>query len=326
MRVGWLLVGDERVASSRIQALTIHTELARRGIRSDILSMPRSFDTRLHWKAPRRWLEAIWRRRDVLIFQKVESSRAARLARLSRRMGTRIVFLQADARESPMYALADVVVVSSAELARLLVPLCEARIVVIEDAIDLPRDVQAVPSARTQGLRVLWIGGRLNFPALDTLAPVLERPEFADLELITVSDHPEAKVAWSPAAAVREILAADLSLIPCLSSSAARAKSNNRLTVLMGAGLPVIATPIPAYRAIVEPGVTGCLAEGTEEWASSLRALRDPALRRRMGEAARTAAWERYAPNVVADRWEALLQEIVDRRESSARGARHVTG
>ena len=124
-----------------------------------------------------------------------------------------------------------------------------------------------------------------------------------------------SKVAWSPAAAVREILAADLSLIPCLDSPAARAKSNNRLTVLMGAGLPVIATPIPAYRAIVEPGVTGCLAEGTEEWASSLRALRDPALRRRMGEAARTAAWERYAPNVVADRWEALLQEIVDRRE-----------
>jgi hypothetical protein len=306
-------VGDERVASSRIQALTIHSELTRRGIRSEILSMPRSFDTRLHWKAPRRWLEAAWRRRDVLIFQKVESSRAARLARLARRMGTRIVFLQSDARESRMYGLADVVVVSSAELGRLLEPLCESSIAVIEDAIDLPREVAAVPTPRTKGLRVLWIGGRLNFPSLDAISPVLARPEFADLELVTVSDHPEAKVAWSPAAAPREIVAADLAVIPCLDTPGARAKSNNRLTVLMGAALPVIATPIPAYRAILEPGITGFLAENADEWAASLRALRDPALRRRVGQAARVSAWERYSPELIADRWEALLEEVVGR-------------
>src|SRR5213594_1044282 len=100
LRVGWLLAGDERVASSRIQGFLVHRQLQARGIGSEILNAPEAFDTRLHWKAPRRWLEATLRRRDVLIFQKVESSRARRLARLARRFGTKIVFLQADLHDS----------------------------------------------------------------------------------------------------------------------------------------------------------------------------------------------------------------------------------
>src|SRR5712691_7902434 len=261
MRVGWLLVGDDRIASARIQGMAIHRELVLRGIRSEILNNPRDFDTRLHWKVLRRWYEATLRKRDVLIFQKVESSRAARFARLARRMGTRIVFLQADVRESRFYRIANCVVVSSAELARQVQPICPAPITVIEDAIDLPRNVMASPTRRTQKLRVLWIGGRMNFPSLERIRPLFSLPDFADFELVTVSDHPEAMVEWSAQTASREILAADLAVIPCLDAPASRAKSNNRLTLFMAAGLPVIASPIPAYGAIVEPGENGFLAE-----------------------------------------------------------------
>ena len=313
LRVGWLLVGNERVASARIQGLSMHRELRQRGVRSEILSMPSSFDTRLRWKAPRRWFEALGHRRDVLIFQKVESSRAVRYARLARRVGTRIVFLQADARDSAMYRVAHRVVVSSAELARLLGPRTPVGITVIEDAIDHPRDVVAQTTDRRSGLTVLWIGARANFLSLDRIRPVLERPEFRDLRLVTVSDHPDADVQWSTEAARREIVTADLAVIPCLDSPVAQAKSNNRLTMLMGAGLAVIASPIPSYRAVIEPGRNGFLAESTEDWASALRALRDPDARRTMGEAARRSAWTRFAPEVIAGRWESLLEELVGR-------------
>jgi len=313
LRVGWLLVGNERVASARIQGLAMHREMRQRGIRSEILSMPTSFDTRLRWKAPRRWFEALGHRRDVLIFQKVESSRAVRYARLARRVGTRIIFLQADARDSAMYKVAHRVVVSSGELARLLEPLTPGKITVIEDAIEHPRDVITEPGDRREGLKVLWIGARANFASLDRIRPILNRREFRDLRLVTVSDHPEADVVWSTEAARREIMTADLAVIPCLDTPIARAKSNNRLTMLMGAGLSVIASPIPAYRTVVEHGRSGFLAESPEDWAAALSALRDPETRRAMGEAARLSAWSRFAPEVVAGRWESLLEALAGR-------------
>jgi hypothetical protein len=284
--------------------------------------MPATFDTRLRWKAPRRWFEAIGHRRDVLIFQKVESSRAVRYARLARRVGTRIIFLQADARDSAMYRVAHRIVVPSSELARLLQPCTPVPITVIEDAIDLPRDVSARTSDRREGLTLLWVGARANFPSLERIRPVLERPEFRDLRLVTVSDHPDADVPWSAESVHREIASADIAVIPCLDTPAAQAKSNNRLTMLMGAGLPVISSPIPAYRSVVEPGRNGFLAEGAEDWASALRTLRDPETRKALAEGARRSAWSRFAPELIAGRWKTLLEELVGRRAMSLAGER----
>ena len=43
VRIGWFLVGDERVASSRMQGLCVHRELVARGVRSEILAAPERF-------------------------------------------------------------------------------------------------------------------------------------------------------------------------------------------------------------------------------------------------------------------------------------------
>jgi glycosyltransferase involved in cell wall biosynthesis len=182
--------------------------------------------------------------------------------------------------------------------------------------------VSARPSDRREGLSLLWVGARANFPSLDRIRPILERPEFRDLRLVTVSDHPDADVPWSTESARREIAAADIAVIPCLDTPAALAKSNNRLTMLMGAGLPVIASPIPAYRTVVESGRNGFLAEGSEDWASALRTLRDPETRKVLAEGARRTAWSRFAPELIAGRWESLLEELVGRQGLSLAGER----
>ena len=289
----------------------MHRQLLARGVHSEILGAPAGFDTRLHWKAPRRWFEAVCRRRDALIFQKVESSRAVRFARLVRSIGSRVIFVQADYRDSPLYAVSDRVVVPSVELARQLGNLCRAPMTVIEDPIDIPPDLQTVPSSRTSGLRLLWIGNGQNFPSLDALRSVLQQPRFGDMTLITVSDHPEASVPWSEVTAREQMLSADIGVIPCLDTPAARAKSNNRLTMLMAAGLPVIASPIPAYTAIIEPGSNGLLARTVDEWGTGLLALRQAAARRALGAEARRTAWQRFAPEVIASRWVMLLSELL---------------
>jgi hypothetical protein len=226
----------------------------------------------------------------------VEPSRAVRYARLARRVGTRIVFLQADARDSAMYRVAHRVVVSSSELARLLEPRTPGKIMVIEDAIDHPRDVVAMPGDKREGLKVLWIGARANFESLDRIRPVLARPELRDLRLVTVSDHPTRTSSGRPRPRAARSPTPTWPSSPRLDTPIARAKSNNRLTMLMGAGLSVIASPIPAYRTVVESGRNGYLAESPEEWAAALTALRDPDVRRTMGEAARQSAWSRFAP------------------------------
>ena len=74
-----------------------------------------------------------------------------------------------------------------------------------------------------------------------------------------------------------------------------RRKSENRLTLKMGVGLPVVASPIPAYEQVIDHGRNGLLAESRQDWIDHLSALRDPALRRRLGEQARASVLERYS-------------------------------
>lgn len=311
LSIGWILVGDERVASARLQGWVIHRELRARGLDSRVLNDPAAFDVRLRWKAPRRWREALLRRRRVLVFQKVESSRAVKLARLARRLGTKIVFAQTDPRDSPLYPIAHAVVASSRELARVLESRCPAPLEVIEDSLEYPRELRAEPSERREGLRLLWVGHRFNFPALEPLRALLARPEHADLELVTLSDHPEASRPWSPEAVEEAMRESDVAVVPSGETPRDLAKSNNRLTLFMGVGLPVVATPLPSYREVATHGRDAFLARGPEEWDRALRSLRDPALRRRLGAAARETAWSRFAPELVAARWEALFRRLV---------------
>jgi glycosyltransferase involved in cell wall biosynthesis len=65
----------------------------------------------------------------------------------------------------------------------------------------------------------------------------------------------------------------------------------------LAAGLPVLATNVGYLGEQVDDGVTGYLIEPGDEHAladAALRLIRDPALRRTMGAAARRAAEERF--------------------------------
>ena len=78
----------------------------------------------------------------------------------------------------------------------------------------------------------------------------------------------------------------------------------------------------PAYRTVVESGRDGFLAESSEDWASALRTLRDPEARRSMADAARRSAWMRVAPELIAGRWESLLEELVGKPSLELAGER----
>jgi glycosyltransferase involved in cell wall biosynthesis len=110
---------------------------------------------------------------------------------------------------------------------------------------------------------------------------------------------------------------ADIGIIPIDASPAHepgsnapkwKVKSENRLTMKMCAGLPVVATPIPAYEPVIEQGHNGFLARSRRDWIQCLEALRDPDARREIGQRARESVLVRYSMDEQARRLIAVLE------------------
>ena len=127
------------------------------------------------------------------------------------------------------------------------------------------------------------------------------------LDFLRFATHPRiAREAWDAEGVYRHLLAADVGIIPVATGNGYDAaqpspppswmvKSENRLTLKMAIGLPVVATPIPAYLPIVDQGVNGFLALTRQEWLECLQQLRDPARRRDVGAAARASVISLYS-------------------------------
>lgn len=147
----------------------------------------------------------------------------------------------------------------------------------------------------------------------------LRKPQHR-LRQIGMALHPRISVhAWHAEGVYEQLVKADLGIVPIDAAPQLRAdqppppwyvKSENRLTLKMSVGLPVIATPIPAYHSAVVQGKTAYLASTHEEWLAALGRLRDPEHRIAMGQAARLAASESYSMQRQADLLRAVLQPV----------------
>jgi glycosyltransferase involved in cell wall biosynthesis len=127
-------------------------------------------------------------------------------------------------------------------------------------------------------------------------------------------------VAWDPFGVYARMCEADIGIIPIdtlpahtpgLAAPSWKVKSENRLTMKMAIGLPVIATPIPSYEPVIEQGHTGFLARSAAEWMACFEQLRDPDRRAAIGTAARQAALRRYSMQEQARLLVAALRELV---------------
>jgi glycosyltransferase involved in cell wall biosynthesis len=86
------------------------------------------------------------------------------------------------------------------------------------------------------------------------------------------------------------------------------------LAEAMAVGLPSVVSRIPANVQLIDDGVHGYLPPVGDDaaMANALASLfRDPALRARMGCAARQRVVDNYSTGQVADRYEALFAEVL---------------
>jgi glycosyltransferase involved in cell wall biosynthesis len=94
---------------------------------------------------------------------------------------------------------------------------------------------------------------------------------------------------------------ADISIAPLEKTAFNDAKSNIKFLEASALAIPSVCSPRAEFRAAINHGVTGYLAETTDDWLASLLALVDGAEQRReVGNAARASACERYDLDLIA--------------------------
>jgi glycosyltransferase involved in cell wall biosynthesis len=196
------------------------------------------------------------------------------------------------------------------------------QVTILPTSID-PRKY-AVGAAKPEAtLDLVWIGSTSTRKYLAQALPALERAaeRVPNLRLKIVADFglassrlPIVPIAWSERTEAAELASAHIGIAPLPDNDWTRGKCALKLLQYMAAGLPVVASPVGANREAVEHGVTGLLADTTEEWAAALaRLAADPALRASMGEAGRVRVAERFAEERTFARMHAVLESLCGR-------------
>lgn len=170
-----------------------------------------------------------------------------------------------------------------------------------------------------------WTGISHNLRELEPFAEMLARVlRETDAQLLLVAerfDTPWLKrlpaerlvtVKWSPASETSALAQVHVGLMPLAKTDFNLGKCGFKLIQYMARGIPGIATPWGANTSIVRHGVDGYLADTVDAWEDALMTLgRDPALRERLGRAARERFESNYSIAAVLPRFLEVFRRVV---------------
>ena len=311
--IAWLLYGDRSLASSRLQGYLIDDELRARGFRSRVAVAPPFPVKDVPWPVEAHGAAARVLGAHVVVFQKLGGRRAEALRDALAAAGAATVYVHCDdepANELPLRC--DAIVCSSRHLARCYEDRGAHTVTTIPDPAEAwiePEAVNGTPKHPGR-LRLVWIGYRRSWETVDRLRKLLAGRGLDDYELVTVSNHPDADVQWSPEAERSIVAEADIGVVPVRSDSSALAKSSNRVVALMAQGLPVVADRLPAYEEVIVDGANGFLCDGVDDWVRALEALRSAEVRRQVARAGRESIDPRFRLSTIVDEWIDVFQRV----------------
>lgn len=291
---------------------------------------------------------------EIVYFQKVHGDSAVALAQELHAYGIKTVFGVCDLVDEAMARTTDATITVTEHLKNLYPVQLQPKIFVVQDGIEQPArhkiDWGTHSGSRMQPLRAVlvtsvaldrlpvldnppsWLQVTIvgRYPAADDWQrrfrearwQFIGQPDWpARLDYLQFLTNPRIKrQAWNIDRVYAAMQQADIGIIPIETKEAHGAmtgwqvKSENRLTLKMAMGLPVIATPIPAYEPVIVQGQNGFLTNDKTEWLQALTALRDPSLRRSIGQQARRSALAGYSMELQAERLIAVLRGLMTER------------
>lgn len=289
---------------------------------------------------------------QIVFFQKVFGESVLALARELRQSGIKTIFSICDLVVPYLCAATDATIVVTNYLKSLYPKELQSKISVVHDGIERPQSQKTNWSTNSgsasQPLKAVLV---TSF-SLDKLPLLVSPPDWIQVTIVGrypaahsrrkkwqanrweltqkrnwterldylkfLADRRITCEAWGPDSVYDQLLAADIGIIPIQPDpvrdtvAAWKVKSENRLTLMMSTGLPVVATPIPSYEEVIEQGINGYLAQDISEWMTYLSTLRDPELRRQIGQQARHTALQGYSMDLQAKRLIAVLQSVYE--------------
>ncbi|MBU2575130.1 MAG: glycosyltransferase family 4 protein [Elusimicrobia bacterium] len=161
------------------------------------------------------------------------------------------------------------------------------------------------PAGTTGPVCVGWIGHPATTCYLKRLLGVLDelrklRPETKFLFIGATSpdlgDFGQYSVNWSLETEVELLSKIDIGLMPLADNEWTRGKGGYKLLQYMAMGIPSLASPVEINRELTEDGRTGFLPDSPDAWLKNLTTLLDnPDLRRELGKNARDRAVKKYS-------------------------------
>jgi len=190
----------------------------------------------------------------------------------------------------------------------------------ISSSVDAGRFVPSNAYEGGDGVTIGWTGTYSTKPFLDLLRPVFQRlAERVRFKLRVIGNFEYELpgvdlevVRWSKEKEVDDLQAIDIGVYPLPLDDWVIGKSGLKAIQYMAFGLPVVASDAGITSRVVRDGATGILVRTEDEWLEALeRLVRDPALRRRLGEAGRRDALEKYSTKVIAGEYRRVLESAM---------------
>ena len=118
-------------------------------------------------------------------------------------------------------------------------------------------------------------------------------------------------IQWSKETEVEDLQGIDIGVYPLVQDDWVMGKSGLKAIQYMSFGLPTVATNVGTTPKIIEHMANGWLVKTEEEWIEALEELiKNPQLRRDLGEAARLTVLENYSTDVVKSTYLSILNNV----------------
>ena len=219
-----------------------------------------------------------------------------------------------------LFRKADHVITSSPELNERCVSINEKRACTyVSSSVDTNRFVPATPYDNSRKVTIGWTGTFSTSAYLDLLRPVFQQlAARVDFRLKVIGnfdwslDGVELEVVrWSAEREVEDMQSLDIGVYPLTFDDWVIGKSGLKAIQYMAFGLPTVATNVGTTPRIIRDGENGILVRTDAEWLEALeRLVRNPHLRRRLGEAARLDAVEKFSVQAIAADYRRVLASV----------------
>ena len=201
------------------------------------------------------------------------------------------------------------------------------RVHVVPTCVDPAAYPKAEHTRQGEGVRIVWIGSASTLRSLELFRGFLEeiglclpglRLKLVCDQFLSFKNLPVDQYRWQQSTEAIEVATSDIGIAWMPDDDWSRGKCGLKVLQYMAAGLPVVANPVGVHNEMIREGETGYLATTASKWVAVLRSLvRNPDLRRRLGEAGRRRVEDRYGVATGASQWLRVLAGPRGRRAAA---------